>query len=194
MLRTVRRIVPFLAVLVALGLSAGAPGAAEDARLARFFGAYVGSGTAVRSSDGASEQRDLDVSIKAHKKDGFTIAWITVMHGADGERGGEDVRRRSVEEDFVPYEGRPGVYVLAPRGGLFQKSELPNPLKGEPMRWAAIAGDTLTVSSLAITEDGGAELQIYHRTLTPKGMSVQFLRMKDETVLLRLTGELSRAR
>ena len=45
-------------------------------------------------SDGASEQNDLDVSIKAHKKDGFTIAWITVMHGADGERGGEEVLRR----------------------------------------------------------------------------------------------------
>ncbi|MBM3559609.1 MAG: hypothetical protein FJX53_07005 [Alphaproteobacteria bacterium] len=144
--------------------------------------------------DKSTERRDLDVTIKPYKKDGFTIAWITVMRGADGERSGDDVQRRSGEEGFLPYaDGRPGVYVLAPRGGLFQKSRLPHPLKGEPMRWAAITGNTLTISSMAVTPAGNAELQIYHRTLTDKGMMVEFLRLQNEAVLLRLSGELGRA-
>ncbi|MGE0254309.1 MAG: hypothetical protein AB7N54_08395 [Alphaproteobacteria bacterium] len=194
--RPTRRAAPALlsfAVLALALLAMPAPATAEDAKLSRFFGAFVGSGTATRMDDKSTEKRDLDVTIKPFKKDGFTIAWITVMRGADGERGGDDVRRRAVEEDFLPYEdGRPGVYVLAPRGGLFQKSELPNPMKGEPMRWAAISGDTLTVSSMALTPEGDAELQIYHRTLTAKGMTVQFLRLENETVMLRLAGELTR--
>jgi hypothetical protein len=66
-------------------------------------------------------------------------------------------------------------------------------LKGEPLRWAAVNGDTLTVYSMGITDTGEAELQVYHRTLTEKGMKVSFLRMHDENVVVRLTGELVKA-
>ena len=61
------------------------------------------------------------------------------------------------------------------------------------MRWAAITGDTMTVYSMAITDTGASELQVYHRTLTAKGMSVAFMRMHDEEVLVRLTGDLVKA-
>ena len=76
---------------------------------------------------------------------------------------------------------------------LFEKAELPNPLRGEAMRWASVDGDRLTVHSLGIVENGGVESQIFHRTLTDSGMDVTFVRMQDDEVLLRVTGELVRA-
>lgn len=183
-----------LAIAGALFLVLGSLSAATaNDGIERFFGSYVGSGTAERLDTKTTEQRDLDVTIEGYKDNGFTIKWITVMRGADGERTGEGVKRRAIEEHFVPYADRKGVYIDAPSGGLFSKAELPNPLKGEPMRWAAIDGDTFSVYSMAITDTGASELQVYHRTLTDKGLKIAFLRMHDETVLVRVTGELIKA-
>ena len=159
--------------------------------LAAFMGAYVGTGIAERDGEQA-EKRDLDVTIAPYKSTGFTIRWITVMLGPDGERAGPDVRRRAIEEDFIPSEDMEGVFILAPQGGLFTRAELPNPLKGEPMRWATAHDGTLTIYSIGISADEGAELQIYHRTLTESGMDTDFLRMQDEQVKLRVHGALIR--
>ncbi|MCZ6846351.1 MAG: hypothetical protein O7F69_10665, partial [Alphaproteobacteria bacterium] len=87
-------------VAVLLPVSAGTAFAAEDHE--RFYGSYVGSGTAERVIENVTEQRDLDVTIEAYKNGGFTIKWITVVRGADGARTGDDVKRRSVEENFIP--------------------------------------------------------------------------------------------
>ena len=53
-----------------------------------------------------------------------------------------------------------------------------DPLKGDPYVWARITGDTLTVFALLITEDGDYEMQVYDRTLTPKGLDLVFLRTR----------------
>ena len=188
-----KRATPFLAAVTLLFAMAVLSPASADDGLARFFGSYVGSGTAERSNEKAVEQRDLDVTIQPYKDNGFTLKWITVMRAGDGDRASEGVKRRAIDESFIPYPDRKGVYIDAPSGGLFSKAELPNPLKGEPMRWAAITGDTMTVYSMAITDTGASELQVYHRTLTAKGMSVAFMRMHDEEVLVRLTGDLVKA-
>jgi len=180
-------------VAVAAMLVTALPAMAQG-DITRFYGSYVGSGTAERMDTKTTEQRDLDVQLGPFKDKGFSLEWITVVRSSTGERAGEGVKRREVSEKFIPYEERKNVFIDAPSGGLFSKAELPNPLKGEPMRWAAINGDTLTVYSMAITKSGESELQVYHRTLTEKGMSVTFLRMHDETVLVRLTGDLVKAR
>jgi hypothetical protein len=182
-----------LVLATCIGASLAPTHAFAEAAFERFYGSYVGSGTAQRIADGATEPRDLDVQIKPYKDNGFTLKWITVILAADGDRVSEGVRRREVEESFVPYRDKPNVFIDAPSGGLFTKAELPNPLKGEPLRWAAVDGDTLTVYSMAITDIGGAELQVYHRTLTEKGMKVDFLRMLDEKIVIRLTGDLVKA-
>jgi hypothetical protein len=181
-----------IATFFAVSATLAPASAAED--MARFFGSYVGSGKAEQIQDKTVEQRDLDVTIQSYKEKGFTLKWITVVRGAGGDRTGEGVKRREIEENFIPYEDRKGVFIDAPAGGLFSKAELPNPLKGEPMRWAAIDGDTITVYSMAIGEGGKAEMQVYHRTLTEKGMSVNFMRLRDEQVLVRLSGELVKTR
>ena len=173
-------------------LAAVALPAQADEDISRFFGTYVGSGNAENIARGDVEVRDLDVTITAHKDDGFVLKWIRVVRGVDGARTGEDVKRREVEETFIPAKDRPNVFIPAPNGGLFQKAETPNPLDGEAARWAAIEGNAMTVYSLAISEGGGAELQVYRRALTEKGMDISYLRLHDEDVVLRMKGTLVR--
>jgi hypothetical protein len=181
-------------VIVAASLPAITSVALAAEEPEKFFGSYVGSGTAQRVVENVTEQRDLDVTVEEFKNGGFTIKWITVVRGASGERAGDDVKRREVEENFIPLEDKQDVYILAPKGGLFQKAELPNPLRGEPMRWATIEDGAMTVYSMAITDTGGSELQVYRRTLTDKGMDVSFLRMRDEAVELQMEGTLVRTK
>lgn len=158
----------------------------------KFFSNYVGAGSAVILDKGHRETRDLDVTVERYKNDGFTLKWITVIRDEEGGRTGTDVRRREVEESFIPVEDKENVFILSPEGGLFQKSELPNPLRGDAVRWAAIEDDMMTVYSLAINENGGSELQVYRRSLTDKGMSISFVRLQDEDVKVRMSGELVR--
>lgn len=186
----------FARTLIAVGLllTTGAATASAEETVEKFFGSYVGSGKAERLGTNVRETRDLDVTIERFKDDGFTLKWITVIRGEDGGRTGPDVKRREVEENFVPVEDKENVFVLSPKGGLFQKSELPNPLHGDAVRWAAVEGNAMTVYSLAISENGGSELQVYRRSLTKKGMDITFLRLQDEAVKIRMSGELVRAR
>ncbi len=178
--------------LLAAPVLLAAPASAQDqSTVEPFMGTYVGSGIGTREGK-PDEQRDMDVTIKSYKGAGFTVSWITVIRGASGERAGADVKRRQIEENFLPSEDIEGVYVRAPEGTLFKKAELPNPLRGEAMRWASILDDTMTIYSLGITAEGGSELQIYHRTLTESGIDADFLRMRDEKVMLRVTGKLTR--
>ncbi|MHA1566740.1 MAG: hypothetical protein ACTSX7_15625 [Alphaproteobacteria bacterium] len=177
-------------LLAAPALLAASAQAQELDVIEPFMGTYVGSGVGTRQGK-PDEQRDMDVTIKPYKN-GFTVSWITVIRGPSGERAGADVKRREIEENFVPSDDIEDVYIRAPEGTLFKKAELPNPLRGEPMRWASIHNATMTIYSLGITAEGGSELQIYHRTLTDSGIEANFLRMKDEKVMLRVTGELTR--
>lgn len=179
-------------VVIAVMLPSGVAHAADGHE--KFYGSYVGNGTATRVTEKTTEQRDLDVTIQAFKNGGFTIKWITVVRGTDGARVADDVKRREVEENFVPLEDKEDLFILAPKGGLFQKAELPNPLRGEPMRWASLENGAMTIYSMAISDSGGSELQVYRRTLTDKGMDISFLRMRDETVEIKMNGTLVRTK
>ena len=181
-------------VVVAASLPIGAGIALAAGEQEKFYGSYVGSGTAKHVGKNTTEQRDLDVTVEAYKNGGFTIKWITVVRGSDGERVGDDVKRREVEENFIPLEDKEAVFILAPKGGLFQKAELPNPLRGEPMRWATIENDAMTIYSMAISDNGDSELQVYRRTLTEKGMDISYLRLHDEAIELRMAGNLVRTK
>ena len=181
-------------VVVTASIPIGAGIALADKHQEGFYGSYVGSGTAKRVVENKTEKRDLDVTIEAYKNNGFTIKWITVVRGADGARVGDDVKRREVEESFTPFADKEGVFILSPKSGLFKKSELPNPLRGEPMRWATVEKGAMTIYSMAISDDGGSELQVYRRTLTEKGMDISFLRMRDEAIEVQMEGKLVRTK
>lgn len=177
-------------MLAALILILLASPALADGLDSKFYGSYVGSGVAENLEENTTERRDLDVTIEPYKNDGFTMNWVTVVRDSTGKRTGEDVKRREVEENFLPFDNRKNVYVLAPRGGLFKPAELPNPLRGGPARWATVEDDAISVYSIAIGAEGAPELHIYRRTLTEKGLDMSFLRMQNEKVLVRMTGTL----
>lgn len=177
-----RNILAFTVGLLLMG-PVSDPAWAEEG-IERFFGSYAGSGTAERA-DGSRETRELSMTLERYKDDGFKIDWTTVAR--DGK---EDVD--TVVDEFLPVEGSPGVYILAPTEVFFGKDKLPNPLEGEPMRWASIKDDTLTVYSLGITEDGGSEMQIFRRTLTEEGMDITFVGLDDGEVQVRASGTLTR--
>lgn len=171
-----------------------AGGADADETIEKFFGNYVGSGNATIADGDRREVRDLDVTVKRFKNEGFTLKWITVIRDENGGRTGADVKRREVEENFIPVEDKENVFVLSPKGGLFQKSELPNPLRGDAVRWAAIEDNSMIVYSMAISASGGSELQVYRRSLTDKGMAISFMRLQDEDVKVRMSGDLVRTK
>jgi hypothetical protein len=165
-----------------------------DETIEKFFGNYVGSGNATIADGDRREVRDLDVTVERFKNEGFTLKWITVIRDENGGRTGTDVKRREVEENFIPVEDKENVFVLSPKGGLFQKSELPNPLRGDAVRWAAIEENSMIVYSMAISASGGSELQVYRRSLTDKGMTISFMRLQDEDVKVRMSGDLVRTK
>jgi hypothetical protein len=54
-----------------------------------------------------------------------------------------------------------------------------DPMKGEPYVWARIHGDTLSVYSLFVAEDGGYEIQQFDRTLATGGLDLDFQSVRN---------------
>lgn len=172
-------------VVVVAGLAVASPGvAAQDAALEDFAGSWRGAEVQVGgdASGLMLEADDLDVQIDSEGS-GFRISWT----GLAREDGGALAPQAS-EAGFVPTE-RPGVYAFEPSGSsllsrLFADPATGNPLAGETLLWARLAGDTLTVYSLAVDDRGGFELGRYARTLRDGGLDVQYtLRLENDRVV-----------
>ncbi|WP_210397707.1 hypothetical protein [Motiliproteus sediminis] len=142
-----------------------AVGAAERGP-ADFFGEYIGA------TDGASgKERDLNVTIRPEHGDGhFYVEWTTVIHKPDGR-----TKRRTHKVSFHP-SGRDNIYASAMRTTVFGGKSSLDPLNGEPLFWAQIQGDTLTVNAFMIDDSGNYVMQVYKRTLTRQGLHLEFER------------------
>ena len=157
-----------------------AAGAAQDLPLSAFFGKFSGSGLAEDADSlyfGVTV-RDLDVSIGPEDA-GFFVEWTSVIR-AGGDPNNPDVRRRTTRASFVP----------AARPGVFKSPTVVEPLNGEPLNWAYITGNTLTVNVFVIRDDGGYEVQSYGRTLTAGGMGLEFKRIRDGEAVRKVEGQL----
>ena len=140
------------------------------ADITRFIGDY--SGTAeVETYDGTMAKRDMSVSIAATEK-GFSLRWKSTTY-RDGTG-----KTKSYRIAFVPSD-RPDVYAAAMTRNVFGHEVPLDPMKGEPYVWARITGDTLTVFSLYVTDEGGYELQQFDRTLTEGGLDLAFTRLTN---------------
>ena len=148
----------------------------------KFVGEYLGEGI---TSDGNDlTKRDLRVVIKPNR-DGFTLTWFSVTHKSDGT-----LKRKSYTVQFKPKGS--GLYGSAMRKDMFGNQVPMDPLKGEPYVWARISGDTLFVYAMLITDEGGYEMQVYERTLTPGGMELTYSRVRDGKVMRSVRGTLKR--
>jgi hypothetical protein len=178
-----------LLAIFTLGMAVtGAPaGALADDPVARFLGTYVGSATTYDADGTVEDQRDLEMSIEDRPRGAFTISWVAVTL-VDGRRDVPGVERDEVSLTLLPTD-RPGVYIEETRTSLFERRLLPDPLEGDPIRWAAIDGDRMGLYSMVIYQDGRYELQAYTRTLTDIGLDIDFRRIDDGVVVRRVEGQ-----
>jgi len=131
-----------------------------------FVGAYTGSAEIV-SADGTKSQRDMSVEI-SQSEDGFTVQWTSTTYKPDGR-----AKVKSYSIDFV-HSDRDGIFSAAMKRNVFGHEVQLDPMKGEPFVWGRIVGETMTVFSLFVDDDGGYEMQQYDRTLAPGGLNLEF--------------------
>lgn len=155
--------------------------AAQD--IEQFVGEYVGETT---FTDGDTEyKRDLGVSITKTKQ-GFKIIWKTTTHKPSGE-----IKAKTYEIEFHSTK-RENIYSSAMRTNVFGGRTALDPMEGDPYVWARITDDTLSVYALLVTEEGGYEMQVYDRTLTPDGLDLKFSRIRDGKNLRLIEARLKR--
>jgi hypothetical protein len=159
--------------------------AQQNKALSDFYGVYVGRATAT----GADEIRDLDVIIEPNKR-GFSIDWSAVIRNGE-KRAVRGVKRRSTQQAFQKSQKGKYFEPIA-AGSVFSVRKKRDIVGGDPVIWAHIHGETLSVHSLVILEDGTYELQIYDRVLTPLGMDVNFRRYDDGILTRVISGNLAR--
>jgi hypothetical protein len=150
-----------------------------------FFGSYEGRGSG--SGDSHAPDRDLAVSIGPAADKGFVVSWSTAVRGGAAEAE----KRKAYSIGFQPTQ-RPGVYSSAMRANVFGDKVPMDPFKGDPFVWARLSGKTLSVYAMIILDDGGYDLQIYDRTLTPAGLELVFSRWVDRQQVGGLSAHLVR--
>ena len=145
------------------------------AEISRFFGSYEGSAEGV-SADGTTRPRDMSVEI-GPSDEGFTVSWTSTTYRSDGS-----ANMKSYTIDFRPTE-RDGIFASAMRRNVFGHNVQLDPMKGEPYVWSRIVGDTLTVYSMYVTDEGGYEIQQFDRTLADGGLDLDFRNVRDGAIL-----------
>ncbi|GIT87320.1 hypothetical protein [Roseobacter sp. OBYS 0001] len=141
------------------------------ADISRFVGSFVGSAD-VQSADGSTRPRDMSVQI-SETKEGFRVYWKSTTYRKDGT-----AKEKAYTIDFVP-SARPGVFASAMKRNVFGHTAQLDPMKGEPYVWGRIVGETLSVYSMYVTEDGGYEIQQFDRSLASRGLMLEFQSIRD---------------
>lgn len=157
---------------------------ARAEHITAFIGAYTGSADIV-SDDGTTSRRDMGVNI-IEADEAFTVQWMTTTHKKDGRR-----KEKSYSIDFVPTD-RHSIYSAAMKRNVFGHEVQLDPMKGEPLVWARVVGETLTVYSLFVDDEGGWEMQEYDRTLTEGGLTLDFRLIRDGQPIRTVTTFLKR--
>ncbi len=171
------------AVLFGLTLIWAAGVMAADRSIEDFYGEFAGR--SISASADKLKKRDINVEIKEVRR-GFNISWTTVTF----QKGGK-ATRKSYTIDFRRTK-REGIYQSAMRQDVFGNRTPNDPMKGDPYVWSRIRGDTLSVYALIVTGDGSYDMQVYNRTLTANGMTLDFKRFLEGEEVKSITGELQR--
>ena len=160
-----RQILPSLLAILLL-----VSGPASAASIEDFIGTFEGN--VEFDNNGTPERRDMSVEI-SETDDGFSVSWTSVSYKSDGR-----TKEKTYTIAFQPSE-RDNIFASAMKSNVFGKQVPLDPLKGEPFVWSRIEGDTLTLFSLFIDENGDHEMQEYHRTLADGGLALEFRRLSN---------------
>ena len=149
----------------------------------RFYGTFEGvSNDAV---EGELSKRDLRVVVRPGEA-GFVVDWSAQMSKGNGR-----VKRTEYSIAFEPTH-RENIYESMMRADLFGHMAPLDPMRGDPFVWATVDKNTLTIYALLITVSGAQDLQIYRRTLTRSGLSLDFTRLYDASPIRHVTASLRR--
>ncbi len=182
MTRTMLKLMSGCLILVSVVFMTPATVAATD--LAPFFGNFIGQSL---DTEGVGvSKRDFNVTIEPVGKRGFELSWRTFTYRSDGT-----VKKKDYSIQFRATD-REGIYSSAEKKDMFGAMVPSDPMKGESYLWARITGQRLTVYGFVVTDEGGYEMQVYHRTLTESGMDLEFTRQREDGVFRRITGVLRR--
>jgi hypothetical protein len=175
--------------VIGLALASGSA-VADDPAIGDFVGSWRGVELQSSGDDEGSAfaPDDLDVQIRSERA-GFSMSWTGFSRTDDGK-----LTRQRSEASFMPTD-RPGVFAFdagAPSlfSRLFADPATGNPLRGETLLWARLAGPTLTVYSLAIDDQGGFALDRYARTLADQGMTAHYTLRTENALVLMIDGRL----
>lgn len=174
-----QRLLAITAVLFALS---GTHALAAD--ITAFLGTFTG--TAQMSDDGSEADRDMSVTI-SEAENGFTVAWTSTIRKLDGR-----IKENKYTITFTPSQ-RDNIFASAMKTNVFGKAVPLDPLKGDPYVWARLTGNTLSVFSLLIDEDGNYMVQEYHRSLTDGGLNLEYKRFRDGAALKTVNAFLAKS-
>lgn len=146
-------------------------GSIAQADISRFVGTYEGSAEVI-SSDGVARKRDMSVQI-VETRAGFRLTWTSTTYRPDGT-----AKDKTYTVEFVPSD-RGSVFAAAMKRNVFGHDVQLDPMKGEPYVWSQITGDTFSVYSLFVAEDGGYEIQQFNRTLTEGGLDLEYKSVRN---------------
>ncbi len=168
---------PYLC-LVALLTVCFAGNANADARIEDFFGSYTGWGFATdRSGPFIRTERDFELAIGPLEGGGFDIAWSTVKRkGRDPNSLESEVSKHTAR--FRP-SNKTGVFLGANSGTVFGAGLI---------TWARLQGNVLVVYRMEVDENGVAEMHVYQRMLTAKGLDLFFTATRDNEQVRSVRG------
>ncbi len=158
------RLLPLAILLSTVVINSTALGAEPKITIKDFYGTYVGVG-ATRSRGIAERDRSATLEI-APADDGFRIAWSTTI-----DKGSKNNKRTHAQRLTFRTSGRPGRWRAVESGDPFDKGFI---------SWARLRGRTLFVYVFAVDPDSGElTAAIWRRTLTSKGLTVRYDRIRD---------------
>ena len=168
---------PYLC-LVALLAVCFAGNANADTRIEDFFGSYRGFGFATdRSGPFVRTERDFLLAIGPLEGGGFEIAWSTVKR--KGSNPNSMVSEVSEHRARFRPSDKPGVFLGVDSGTVFGAG---------PITWARLQRNLLVVYRMEVDENGVAELHVYQRMLTAKGLELFFTATRDNIEIRSVRG------
>ncbi len=167
----------YLCLFVLLAVSLGG-NAKADGRIENFFGYYTGFGFATdHSGPFIRTERDFELAIGPFEGAGFEIAWSTVKRkGSDPNSLEAEVSKHTAQ--FRPSD-KPGVFLGVDNDAAFGAG---------PVTWARLQRKLLVVYRMAMDETGVAELHVYQRMLTAKGLELLFTATRDNRQIRSVRG------
>jgi len=173
-----------ISIVLAVSLAAG-QAAAGDGIVGKFFGAYEGSGT----WGTGMPPREMSVVIRPSEK-GFNVSW----NSKKLSRGKID-KSKSHSIDFLK-TAKDSVFVSKDHKGRtdipMARDPLAGPMPQEPLIWARVDENRLSLYAFRRTADGEADVQAYHRTLNGDKMKLHFIRYLDGRPVKQTKGKLKR--